>query len=97
VREREKYMTEVYNHYALPPVMTEFCNAVLAMSRDSVAIKTTELAAFTSRSLPSIEIVYDDFFRRYAQYRTDLAAWEAKYGVLVNASPSTATGQTLAQ
>lgn len=97
VREREKYMTEVYNHYALPPAMDEFCNAVLAVSRDGALIKTTELAAFSARSLPSVEIVYDDFYRRYAQYRTDLAGWEARYGALVNAQPSTATGLTKAQ
>ena len=80
--QREKYMTNVYNHFALPPTMGEFCKAALAMSRDEKLIKVGELDAFSARSLPNIEIVYDDFFRRYAQYRTDLAEWTAKYGAL---------------
>ncbi len=80
VKHRETYMTNVYNHYALPPVMSAFCRAVLAISREEKLIKTTELEPFSTRSLPSVEIVYDDFFRRYAQYRTELAAWESRWG-----------------
>lgn len=82
VAQREKYMTNVYNHFALPPTMGEFCKAALAMSRDEKLLKAGELDAFSARSLPNIEIVYDDFFRRYAQYRSDLAEWMAKYGAM---------------
>ena len=32
------------------------------------------------RSLPNVEIVFDVFYRHYAQYQDDLAAWEARYG-----------------
>lgn len=77
---RERYMTEVYNHFALPPTMDEFCTAVLAVSRDSLVVKPAELEAFAQRSLPSIEVVFDDFYRRYDAYRTALAAWNAQYG-----------------
>lgn len=80
VAQREKYMTNVYNHFALPPTLGEFCKAALAMSRDEKLIKPAELDAFSARSLPSLEIVYDDFYRRYTQYRSDLNAWNAKYG-----------------
>jgi hypothetical protein len=83
IAPREKYMTEVYNHFALPPTMTEFCTAVLAVSRDAVPIKSKELEAFAARSLPNIEVVFDDFYRRYGQYRVELAAWEAQYGTRV--------------
>lgn len=80
VAQREKYMTNVYNHFALPPAVNDFCKATLAMSRDEKLIKVGELDAFAARSLPSIEIVYDDFFRRYAQWRADHDAWMARYG-----------------
>lgn len=80
VKAREKYMTEVYNHYAIPPVKPAFCDAALAVSNDSRTIKPTELDAFAARSLPNLEIVFDDFFKRFDQYRADMAAWETRWG-----------------
>ncbi len=80
VKQREKFMTEVYNHFAIPPVMPAFCNAALAMSKDAKTVKSANLTAFAATALPSIEIVYDDFFKRYDQWRADMAAWEAKWG-----------------
>ncbi|WP_156424985.1 hypothetical protein [Novosphingobium fuchskuhlense] len=121
---REAYMTSVYNHFALPPVMNEFCNAALAVTGDlaeqtpalpsapaprtarakAAALKTgapaiatlkpAELEAFAVRSLPNIEVVYDDFYRRYEKYRLDLAEWNAKYGpsAAPAATPTASTG-----
>lgn len=79
VASREAYMTGVYNHFAMPVTLDAFCNAVLAVSRDGKLIKPTELDAFTARALPSIEIVFDDFYRRYAQWKLDIAAWDTQY------------------
>jgi len=76
---REKYMTEVYNHFALPPTMGEFCTAVQAVGRDAMAVKSAELEAFATRSLPNVEVVFDDFYRKYEKYRADLATWQRKY------------------
>ena len=77
---REKYMTEVYNHFALPPTLDAFCTAVLAVSRDATGLKPAELEPFAARSLPNIEIVFDDFYRRYDEYRVALAEWNTRYG-----------------
>lgn len=87
VAPREKYMTEVYNSFALPMTLTDFCNAVLAVSRDGVAaaslttapVTVVQLEAFAARSLPSVQIVFDDFYRRYEQWRVEVAAWDARY------------------
>ncbi len=80
IKPREKYMTEVYNHFAIPPTLPAFCDAVLAMSKEAKLVKSVNLSNFASRSLPSIEIVFDDFFKRFDQYRADMATWEAKWG-----------------
>lgn len=79
IAPREKYMTEVYNHFALPPTMGNFCTAVLAVSRDAIGLKSADLEAFAGRSLPSIEVVFDDFYRQYDAYRLALAEWQARY------------------
>ncbi|MDP9057409.1 MAG: hypothetical protein M3N34_08855, partial [Pseudomonadota bacterium] len=81
IAKREAYMTQVYNHDALPPTLDEFCKAIEAVSRDAVTVKPVELEPFAQRSLPSIEIVFDEFYRHYSQYQADLAAWEARWGV----------------
>jgi len=77
---REKYMTEVYNHFALPPTLDAFCTAVQAVSRDAATVKPSELEPFAGRSLPNIEVVFDDFYRRYDSYKLALADWTARYG-----------------
>lgn len=80
IAQREAYMTQVYNHDALPPTLDEFCKAVSAVGRDAITVKPAELEPFAVRSLPSIEIVFDVFFHHYDQYQLDAAAWDARYG-----------------
>jgi hypothetical protein len=79
VRNREKYMTEVYNLFAMPPTLPAFCDAALAMSKDARLIKVGGLDAFSKLALPNLQIVFDDFYKRYDQYKVDLAAWDAKW------------------
>lgn len=80
IAPREQYMTSVYNHFALPPTLADFCDAVTAVTADGELVKSSELEAFAVRSLPSIEVVFDSFYRRYEQYLVDLAAWEQRFG-----------------
>jgi hypothetical protein len=79
VAPREKYMTEVYNHFALPMTINDFCKAMALFSSEAQTVPVAQLQAFAARSLPSIEIVFDDFYSRYEQWRTDAAAWDARY------------------
>lgn len=87
IAPREAYMTAVYNHFALPPTLDGFCDAVLAVSRDAQLVKPADLQAFAVASLPNIEVVFDDFYRRYDKYRADLALWQAQYGQSTSAAP----------
>ena len=91
---RETYMTGVYNHYALPPIQRDFCEAVMVVGREARVIKPAELENFAARSLPSIEVVFDNFYRRYDQYRASLADWETRYGQRnASAPPAYGTAQ----
>ncbi len=87
---RETYMTEVYNHFALPPTMTDFCDAVFAVAREAQLIPSGELETFAARSLPAIEAVFDNFYRRMEKYRVDVALWEASFGVKPAVVPTVA-------
>jgi hypothetical protein len=79
IPNREKYMTAVYNHFAAPPVQPQFCDAVMAVNNDVPALKLAGLTDFAQRNLPNIEIVFDDFFRKFAEYQVQAAAWDARY------------------
>lgn len=98
IRPRESYMTQVYNYFAYPPTLVGFCDATLAVSRESITVKPADLTGFSSRSLARLEMVFDQFYRSYEQYRADAALWDAKYAPapVVPAAPASAapTGAT---
>jgi hypothetical protein len=79
VHARETYMTQVYNFYAFPPTLPQFCDAALAMSIESRTVTPKNLDAFAAASLPRLDRIFLDFFTSYDQYRVDLTGWQAKY------------------
>ena len=79
IRPRETYMTQVYNYYAFPPTLPSFCDAALAMARESMTLKPLDLTAFAQRYVPLFDLVFENFYRSYDQYKVDAAAWDAKY------------------
>jgi hypothetical protein len=88
IRPREAYMTQVYNYYAFPPTLHNFCDAALLMARESMALKPAELNAFAGRYLPQFDMIFENFYRSYDQYRADAAAWDARYApVTVQVAP----------
>lgn len=85
---QDTYMTQVYNYFALPPAMDNFCDVSFAISQEALLADPKDLDSFAARTLPRIESVFEDFFRAYERYRVDLAAWNSQYG------PPTATAMT---
>ena len=79
IRPREAYMTQVYNYYAFPPTLPNFCDAALTMARESMTLKPLDLTTFALRYVPQFDLVFENFYRSYDQYRSDAAAWDAKY------------------
>jgi hypothetical protein len=74
------YMTQVYNYFALPPSLNQFCDAALQVSADSTLVVASDLDSFAARALPQLEVVFQDFFRSYENYERNLASWNATYG-----------------
>ena len=93
VRQRETYMTQVYNYFAYPPTVGQFCDVALQMARESQAVKPADLSSFSATQLQRFELMFDTFFRSYEQYRTDAALWDARYApaVMPAAVPATTT------
>lgn len=77
---QDTYMTKVYNYFALPPALDNFCDVSFAISQEALLADPKDLDSFAARTLPRIESVFEDFFRAYERYRVDLAAWDSQYG-----------------
>ncbi|MFM5916683.1 MAG: hypothetical protein ACKOOL_04020 [Novosphingobium sp.] len=100
IKPREAYMTQVYNYYAFPPTLGNFCDAALIMAHESMTLKPAGLNDFAARYVPQLDTVYNNFYRSYEQYKADAAAWDAKYAPqtvqIAPAGPTTATTTTAA-
>lgn len=77
---RDRYSTQVYNYFALPPAQTYFCEAVLATSGRYNAAPPSDLEAFALVELPQIEASLFRFFGDFEQFRVDRQAWTDVYG-----------------
>lgn len=97
VKEREVYQTQVYNYFALPPVMPAFCQAALKLTEELGAVSSVELQTYSMGGLARIDHVFQEFFNSYEQYKADLASWEAQYGAAPPLTISPMTDQTMAQ
>ena len=98
IRPREAYMTKVYNFYAFPPTLNNFCDAALVVARESMTLKPIDLPAFSQTSIVKLDAVFANFFTAYEQYRADAAGWDVKYApvpvvpVIIPAAPITLPG-----
>lgn len=85
-KAREVHMTQVYNYFATPAVIANMCNVALAVSNEWMQSPPSDLSAFAAATLPRFEAVYLDFFNAYDRYRSESAAWDAKWGAQYGAS-----------
>lgn len=86
VKAREAYMTQVYNYFALPPARADFCAVALQVANEFVAAPPEDPKVFAAAALPRFETAFQRFFREYAQYQANAAAWDARWGPTYGAS-----------
>lgn len=95
--EQDAYMTQVYNYFALPPALANFCDASLVMSQEVGQVVPAELDAFSARWLPQLESVYEQFYLSYQAYRIASAQWDIQYGAVYGAQQGFPQGQLQSQ
>ena len=79
-RARDTYTTQVYNYFAMPPILPRFCDVMTEIAIQSQSVTPVDLDVFAQNSLARIETVFEGYFTDFEQYRIDLAAWDAQYG-----------------
>lgn len=95
-------MTRLYNYFAQPPVMAQFCAAALPLLREATTLPAGEFATFAPRALAAVDRPFTEFYTRYDAWRIDLAAWQRgesavpqlRYDTAVFEAVPTVTGGT---
>lgn len=80
IAQREVFLTQLYNYFAHPATKARFCAEAAEMSEDSGFVTNEDLPDFSKRHLGHFMQAYEDFYRSYEKYRSDLADWNAHYG-----------------
>ncbi|RVQ66404.1 hypothetical protein EKN06_10280 [Croceicoccus ponticola] len=76
---RDRYMTQVYNYFAMPPVLPRFCAAAFNVSTELMAVGNGNLDVAAATLLPQLETVFLQFFTEYEAFRIAATAWDASY------------------
>lgn len=79
-RARDTYSTQVYNYWALPPVLPQFCDAMTQIVQQETMMPSSSLDAFANSGMAKLEGVFNEFYSAFERYRVDVAAWDAQYG-----------------
>jgi hypothetical protein len=85
-RVRDSHMTRVYNYFAMPPARARMCDAALQVSQAYLAAPPADINHYAATALPQLEAAFEGFFREFEAYRSNVAAWDAKYGAQYGAS-----------
>ncbi len=70
-------MTRLYNFYAQPPARAAFCAAAAPLVAAAATTPAGALDGFAAPAVAALDVPFTDFYRAYAAYRADLAAWQA--------------------
>lgn len=73
-------MTRLYNYFAQPPVMAQFCTTAAPLLHQLAALPAADLPGVAPAALAQIDRPFTDFYARYDAWRADLAAWRAGVG-----------------
>jgi hypothetical protein len=68
-------MTELYNFFAQPGATAAFCQAAAQVI--GTAGSSADLSSAAAPTLATLDAPFQDFYRRYDAYRTQLAEWQA--------------------
>ncbi|WP_230461161.1 hypothetical protein [Sphingobium sp. CAP-1] len=81
--QRERLNTVVYNFFALPPVIRNFCPVAATVGAKMLATPSAALLASAPAWLAELEKPFQDFYAAYADYLRRLAEWQSRFGATV--------------
>jgi hypothetical protein len=80
---RERLNTVVYNFFALPPVIKNFCPVAVTVGAKILAMPSSQLLEAAPQLLAEMEKPFQEFYAAYADYLRRLAEWQSRFGATV--------------
>ncbi|MEC3948614.1 hypothetical protein [Sphingobium sp. HWE2-09] len=80
---RERLNTVVYNFFALPPVIKDFCPVAVTVGQKIIAMPSDQLLVAAPALLAELEKPFQEFYAAYADYLRRLAEWQSRFGATV--------------
>jgi hypothetical protein len=76
-RALDLHMTQLYNYFAQPPALVDFCARAKQVAAGLAAVPATDLVSFAGTAVPALDKPFQDYYARWRDYRIALAAWKA--------------------
>lgn len=78
IAARDALSTRLYNYFAQPPVLQDFCRTATGVMALAAAEPTATIMAFAQTRLPEVDRPFADFYGAYDRYRADLILWQSR-------------------
>lgn len=75
IAARDALSTRLYNYFAQPPVLAEFCQTATSVMALAAVEPTATITAFAATRLPEVDQPFVSFYNAYDRYRADYALW----------------------
>ena len=76
---RDRLSTQLFNYFAQPPAQRQFCPRANEIAQLVSSAPSAQIVAQAPEHLAHLNQPFLDFYEAYAQYQTDVIAWDAKY------------------
>lgn len=77
ISARDTLSTRLYNYFAQPPVMADFCRVATGIAALAAAEPTATILPFASLRIVELDQPFVDFYAAYNRYQIDYARWQA--------------------
>ncbi len=77
IAARDSLSTQLYNYFAQPPVIQQFCPIAFNLAGLAAVEPTATILPFAAVRIGEMDQPFVDFYNAYARYQADLILWQS--------------------
>lgn len=77
---RDRFSTQLFNYFAQPPAQRAFCSKANEIAQAIASAPSKDVLTAAPEHLAALDKPFTDFYTAYAQYQTDVVAWDQQFG-----------------